>query len=305
MGLALLFLAAGAALAPATATPPPPRPAANPETIVVTGERVKRSLKDTPSSVVVFRAENLEKLAAPDRLQQLLELVPNLLVVSSRGTPNIRGQSGIGALVGLPAFLGGARPRTIVQVDGRTITFNEFANSSEGLWDVARVEVFRSPQTTTQGANSIAGAIFITTSDPTYNWEGRFRGIIGGYRRRQLSGGLSGPLVDDQLAIRVAGDLYRSHAADLMIGPIVGADLNIDNYGSARVKLLAEPHAIPGLRILATYAHQKSEAPQGEAAKAPFSERRDIPCICGYTKTNVDAVTTKVDYALAGALQST
>jgi outer membrane receptor protein involved in Fe transport len=300
MGFLLwLALSAGAAAQPSP-TPPPDDAA----TIIVTGERAKRSLKDTPSSVAVFRKQDLDALAAPDRLQQLLELVPNVVMVSSRDTPTIRGQFGIGALTGLPGFLGGARPRTVVQVDGRTITFNEFANSSEGLWDVERVEVFRSPQTTTQGANSIAGAIFITTADPTWSPEGRFRAIVGGYNRRQLSSVVSVPLIYDQLAVRFAGDLYRSHAADQMIGPVVGANLNIDNYGIARVKLRAEPKAIPGLRLLVTYAHEKSEAPQGEGARAPFSERRDIPCICGYFRTHVDAVTTKVDYSLTGTLQS-
>ena len=84
----------------------------------------------------------------------------------------IRGQISAGVLSGLPAFLGGARPRTVVQIDGRTITFNEFQNSAEGPWDVDRVEIFRSPQTTTQGVNSDRRAIFIHTADPTFNWEG-------------------------------------------------------------------------------------------------------------------------------------
>jgi iron complex outermembrane recepter protein len=300
MGLAFLALAAVQAAAP----PPSPLTSDNLETIIVTGERAKRSLKDTPSSVAVFRKQDLDALAAPDRLQQLLELVPNVMVVSNRDTPTIRGQSGIGALVGLPGFLGGARPRTVVQVDGRTITFQEFANSSEGLWDVSRVEVFRSPQATTQGANSLAGAIFIYTADPTWQPEGRVRGIAGGSDRRQLSAAVSLPLVEDQLAIRVAGDLYRSHASDLMIGPVVGADLNIDDYSMARVKLRAEPHAMPGLRLLVTYAHEKSAAPQGEAARRPFSERKDIPCVCGYFRTNVDAVTAKASYSLTSNLES-
>lgn len=295
--MALLALAAAQGAAP----PPPPD---NLETIIVTGERVNRSLKDTPSSVAVFRKQDLEKLAVPDRLQQLLELVPNVLQVSNRDAPIIRGQSTLGVLSGLPAFLGGARPRTVVQVDGRTITFNEFANSAEGLWDVSRVEVFRSPQTTTQGANSIAGAIFIFTADPTWHPEARVRGIVGQYQRRQLSGVVSVPLIDDQLAVRFAGDIYRSHASDLMIGPIVGANLNIDNYSIARAKLRAEPHALPGLRVLMTYAHEKSAAPQGEGARRPFSERKDIPCICGYTKTNVDAVTTKISFSVTDYLES-
>ena len=277
----------------------------NPEAIIVTGERVKRSLKDTPSSVKVFEKSDIEELAAPDRLQQLLQLVPNVLTVSSRDAPIIRGQQSTGVLLGLPAFLGGARPRTIVQVDGRTLTFNEFVNSSEGLWDVSRVEVFRSPQTTTQGANSIAGAIFITSADPTYEPEARVRAIGGEYRRRQLSGMVSAPLLENQLAIRVAGDLYRSRAANKMIGPLEGGvDLNEDDYGVARVKLLAEPHALPGLKVLMTYSHEQSQASQGEGARAPFSERRDIPCICGYFKANVDALTAAITYSLTEKLES-
>ena len=73
-----------------------------------------------------------------------------------------------------------------MRIDGRTATFNEFVNSTEGLWDVAHVEVFRSPQTTTQGVNSIAGAIFIQTATPTddFEWRAQLIGGQGGAGRR-------------------------------------------------------------------------------------------------------------------------
>ena len=58
--------------------------------------------------------------------------------------------------------------------------FQEFVFGAAPLWDVDRVEVFRSPQTTTQGQNSIAGAIFVETSDPSFTRE--FSGAR--YRRR-------------------------------------------------------------------------------------------------------------------------
>src|SRR5207253_8506800 len=140
---------------------------------------VKRSLKDTPSSVAVFGKRDLERMAAPDRIQDVLVLVPNVLLTERRDPPTIRGQGSAGVLGGLPAFLGGARPRTVLQIDGRTVTFNEFVNSTQGIWDVDHVEVFRTPQTTTQGVNSIAGAIFIHTVDPTYMLEGLARLMRG------------------------------------------------------------------------------------------------------------------------------
>jgi outer membrane receptor protein involved in Fe transport len=234
----------------------------------------------------------------------VLQLVPNLLVPTSRDTPIIRGQVGVGVLQGLPAFLGGARPRTAMQIDGRTVTFYELVNSTEGLWDVDRVEVFRSPQTTTQGVNSIAGAIFIHTTDPTYDYEGRARLIGGDWDRRQASALVSGPIIEDQLAFRVSGDAYRAHPSTTMFGPIDGVDLNVDRYWTTRAKLLAEPHALPGLRVLTIYAHTHAQAPQGELARPPLRKRRDDFYPFGYFKSDVDSITNTISYPLGDALES-
>ena len=302
MGAALVLSAlAAAAQAAAPADVPPPE---NVATIVVIGERAKRSLKDTPSSVVVFGKRDLERLAAPDRLSELLELVPNVLVTARRDTPVIRGQVSTGALSGLPAFFGGARPRTVVQIDGRTLTFTEFANGSEGLWDVGHVEVFRSPQTTTQGVNSIAGAIFMYTADPTYRFEGKARIIAGELARREASAVISGPLIGNELALRVSGDFNRERSSNRMSGPIAGVDLNDDRLWTGRAKLLAQPHALPDLKLLVTYAHTHSQAPQLELATRPFRERRDDFYIFGYSIVDEDSLTTVATYQVTNSLQS-
>jgi iron complex outermembrane receptor protein len=299
MGLLAVFAVAQSDAATALEAP------AKADEIIVTGERVRRTLKDTPSSVAVFDQRDIDKLAAPDRIQQVLALVPNVLTVTSRDAPFIRGQSSAGVLQGLPGFLGGARPRTVMQVDGRTVTFNEFVNSTEGLWDVDHVEVFRSPQTTTQGVNSIAGAIFIHTADPSYRFEARARVIVGQYRRRQASAVASGPLIADQLALRISGDLYRSIASTKQSGPVVGVDdLNPDRHWTVRAKLLAEPHALPGLKLLTTYAHTHAQAVQSEIARPPFRERRNDFYIFGYFKSDVDSVTTLATLPLARGLES-
>jgi outer membrane receptor protein involved in Fe transport len=280
-----------------------PEPVAG-EEIIVTGERVKRSLKDTPSSVALFGKRDLEQMAAPDRIQDILAAVPNVLLPGRRDTPVIRGQGSAGVLAGLPAFLGGARPRTVMQVDGRTVTFNEFANSSQGLWDVDRVEVFRSPQTTTQGVNSIAGAIFIHTADPSYRLEGHARAIGGDPWRRQLSAAASIPLAADQLALRLSGDVYRGRAADKLSGPIDRVDLNDDRYDVLRAKLLAEPTAVPGLRVLLTVSHVKSQAAQIVGATRPFRARRDDNYRAGYFKVRVDSAVAAITYPLTATLES-
>src|SRR5436309_14152587 len=97
-------------LAAADAAAPPPKPAEDkPSEIVVTGERVKRALRDTPSSVRVVTARELEAMPV-DRLDQLLAGIPNVQFGSGSQGPVIRGQDSTGVLNSLPAFLGGARP---------------------------------------------------------------------------------------------------------------------------------------------------------------------------------------------------
>lgn len=264
--------------------------------IVVTGERVPRSLRETSSSVAVFTADQIEAAAAPDRIEQILALIPNVQLGSGGEGPTIRGQDTTGAIRDLPAFLGGTRPRTTLVVDGRAVSFSEFVFGIAPLWDIERVEVFRTPQTTTQGRNSIAGAIFVYSRDPSDHWEGRARAIVGDLRTRQLSATASGPLAADQLAFRLSGDWRKARPSSRISDRMRGADPDRDEYGLARLKLLAKPQFLPRSRIELTYSHSESQMPQIEGIRPPFRERRDPIDGYGIFRTNVDSVTAAIDY---------
>ncbi len=304
MVLGLLAVASiGAAAPPPDALPADPGPTADGE-IIVTGERVPRTIRETPSSVVALTADAIEATSA-DRLDQILEMIPNVQVGSGEEGPAIRGQDSTGVLRGLFAFLGGTRPRVTVQIDGRPVTYYEYVSGAEPLWDIERVEVWRSPQTTTQGRNSIAGAIFIETADPTFDWEGRARAIVGGLGTRQVSGVVSGPVVTDRLAFRVSGDLHRGRMASDMVDAIPGADIARDDYAIVRAKLLLTPAALPGARIETSYVHTASQAPQFEAVIRPFENRSSpVPQMTnGIHRINTDSVTARWHHE-AGALTS-
>jgi outer membrane receptor protein involved in Fe transport len=277
-----------------------------PPEIIVTGERLPRRLRDTPSSVVVVTSEMIEA-NGDDRVDQLLAAIPNVQPGSGEEGPAIRGQDSTGLLRNLFAFLGGTRPRVTLQVDGRAVSYYEYVSGSSPTWDVERVEIFRSPQTTTQGRNSIAGAIFVETRDPSFDWQGRGRLIAGGLHTRQASAMVSGPLVRDQLAVRISGDLRRSQMASDMADDIAGADIRRDDYGIARLKLLFTPTALPGLRVETAYVHTQSQAPQFEAVAAPFEQRRfPLPeRTNGVMRTNVDSLTARIEAPLGATLHST
>lgn len=293
MVLAALIIAGTQA---ASSTAPPP----SPQDIVVTGELVKRTVKTTASSVDVVTAREIEA-SSVDSVEQVLATIPNVQLGQGSQGPTIRGQDTTGALHDLPAFLGGNRPRTTLVIDGRRDTYGEFVFGAAPVWDVDRIAIFRTPQTTTQGANSIAGAMFVTTRDPTFDPQARVRAIAGDLRTRELSALASGPISGD-VALRISGDLRYSRTASDIVDRVVGANPNHDVYGQARAKLLLRPRGLRNSRLLVTYVHQQSQSPQVEGITPPFKDRRDALGGYGVFRISVDSITANAVHPLTDDL---
>jgi outer membrane receptor protein involved in Fe transport len=272
------------------------------EDIVVTGERLPRSLRETASSVAVVDEAAIEANGAT-RVDQVLTLIPNVQLGNGSQGPAIRGMDTTGPLYALPAFLGGNRPRMTLIVDGRPVSYNEFVFGTFPVWDAERIEVFRSPQTTTQGQNSIAGAIFVETNDPSLSPEYGARAIVGSLRMRQVSALMSGPLAGDALAFRVAGDFRYARTSSKIEDVIRGGDPSHDVYGLLRAKMLFNPTT--RTRMVLTYVHSQSQMPQTIGVDAPFEERRDDSVGYGVFRINVDSLTASVRHEASDALTAT
>ncbi|EKF43190.1 TonB-dependent siderophore receptor [Nitratireductor indicus C115] len=243
------------------------------ETITVTGERMVRSIFDTASSVTVVTEEELEKNVQENTAKDVLNDIPNVFVPNTVGAGTIRGQAIEGPNTGATAFYGGTVPRATINVDGRYISFNELYFGDTSVWDVGAMEVFRGPQTTSQGANSIAGAIIINTNDPTWTPEASIQGSVSSNEGRRLSLMASGPLIQDELAGRLALDFYGRDSIIDFVNPAFDpgdADPNI-SVKNGRGKLLWKPSAIPGLEAKFTYSHTESNGPQSESIPYPFN----------------------------------
>ncbi len=279
-----------------------PGGAETPEDIVVTGERVPRSLRETPSSVAVVDETAMEANGA-NRVDQVLALIPNVQLGNGSQGPAIRGMDTTGPLYALPAFLGGNRPRMTLVVDGRPVSYNEFVFGTFPVWDTERIEAFRSPQTTTQGQNSIAGAIFVNTNDPAASSEYGARAITGSLKMRQVSALMSGPIAGETLALRVAGDFRYARTSTKIEDVIRGGDPSHDVYGLLRAKLLFKPST--RTRMVLTYVHSHSQMPQVIGLDAPFEERRDDSVGYGVFRINVDSLTASVRHEASNALTAT
>lgn len=273
------------------------------EEIVVTSERLGRSLMDTSTSVIVLDAKALEHRPNLEGANDLLGRIPN---ITSTGTTNlapaVRGIDGTGPAQGADAFLAGTRPRLNLQLDGRPASYNEVIFGDAGIWDVEQIEVLRGPQSALQGRNAIAGTLAIKTKDPTYDYRARLRVVGGNMQNRQYSGALSGPIIDEQLAFRVAADRQQSESFVRMT-PFEGVP-NPRQLESTtlRGKLLIEPKAFGSFRSLLTLTHAEVTAPQSETIHVPFENETnplDAPVFVPRTTGAILASTVELSDQLA------
>ena len=192
-------------LSPLTALSKPAQENVGPrlETVIVIGEKVERSLKDTTSSVSVISEDVLSTLQHLSITSAVSE-VPNVVSLSG-AVPDIRGISGNGSAGGFNSISGGAKARVSILIDGVAEPFVADLTGDSGIWDIEQIEVYRGPQSTSNGRNSIGGSIYITTKKPSFEWEGATR---LGYRSEEkyvdTALMLSGPLIDNKLAFRIS-----------------------------------------------------------------------------------------------------
>jgi len=247
--------------------------------IVITGEKVSRDMKNTASSVSVVTAKEIEKDKTGDpTVSEAIKDIPNVIYTDNVSAPIIRGQDTQGPNTGSIAFFTGTVPRATINVDGHYLGYNEFIYGATSIWDVESIEVFRGPQTTSQGANAIAGAIVVNTKDPTFTPETSYQAEIGNYHQKRASFASSGPLIEDQLAARMAIDYSgRDTFIDYINSNFAheGTDQDFKEF-NGRFKLLWEPPEVPGLSTKLTYSYNASNRPGQEAASRPFEDLQHV-----------------------------
>ncbi|SUI79355.1 Colicin I receptor precursor [Shewanella putrefaciens] len=270
------------------------------EKITVYGEKIERSLKDTTSSVSVIDKDSLDS-GQYQSVSDALSEIPNVVVLTG-SVPDIRGVSGNGSASGFNSFTGGARARVSTLVDGVAEPFVADLTGDTGLWDIQQVEVFRGPQSTINGRNSIGGTVFIKTEDPTFDWRGAAR---LGYRDQNnyvdSAVMVSGPILDDELAFRLSGQnvtgetynkglVYETNPTPF--------DLNELITNRWRGKFLWQPSAIEELKVLYSFSYNDEKGDSGRnyfSGDDPWAYR---PILQRYIETESTTHSVKVDYDL-------
>lgn len=269
-------------------------------TLYVTGEKVSRDLKATASSVTLLSGEDIkENSPGKADVNSLIAGTANVLYTENVGAPIIRGQNSEGPHTGANAFFGGTVPRATINLDGRYLDYNELYFGATTAWDVRSVEVFRGPQTTSQGANAIGGAIIVNTNDPTFTREAAYQFEIGSYNQKRASLMWSGPLSNDfaaRFALDYSGrDTFIDYVGSSFAQNSIGQDFESFN---ARGKLLWQPSDITGLEMKLSYSHTDTTRPSAEGASQEYEDLESITMYMPGWNQKTDAITldTKYDF---------
>lgn len=229
------------------------------EEIVVTGDRLDRQLIESAASVAVYSEEDMEAQSLKD-LYDLLLRVPNVTAsredkFSLRGISN-QGTTGRGRVLA-HTFIDGIRQQ------GRGVVHT---------FDVEQIEIYRGPQSTAFGPNSLAGAIFVKTKDPTPDWTADL--LLRGANHDSYQGGLSvsGPLTES-LGLRLTADHNQTD------GDVENTTLDRDDWQHRerrlqRGKLNWDPGAAGGYEAMLTA--QKTALREGPELLPPETAEEGV-----------------------------
>ncbi|MEM9179729.1 MAG: TonB-dependent receptor [Pseudomonadota bacterium] len=248
-----LFAAAGAAALVSTQTAVAQLDSADQDqearqdTIIVTGQKIARSLQDTPESVAVVTSIDIENQNIND-LSDAIARTANLSAFADDRGFSIRGidsENVSGA---------GLSDLATIYVDGAPLSRDATRGGPLNIWDVEQVEFLRGPQSTLQGRNALAGAIIVNTTNPSYEWSGRARAVATSEINETRFGvAFGGPIIDEQLAFRIAAEIAEEDG--IVENITLGGNDDERETSSIRGKLLIEPNAIPDLKVLLSYTH--------------------------------------------------
>jgi iron complex outermembrane receptor protein len=220
------------------------------EEIVVTARRRDETAQTVPISIGAFGPEELERRSV-DSLEDLTRITPGLRFAAEGGAQNttisLRGLSKIP--------IGGGTPAVVTY-------FSDVPMPSTGTnlptFDLASIQVLKGPQGTLFGRNTIGGAVLVTPEAPSYDAGGYIGATVGEYNYRVVEGALNLPIVDDKVALRIAGQSRQRDGFTKNIG--VGPDPDdLDQY-ALRASLLIEPSEYVRNTLIVDY-FKADEAP--------------------------------------------
>ena len=163
--------------------------------VVVTAQKRPEDVQDIPLSVSAIGAETIKDQNIAN-LNDAGNLLPNVQIGASPSFTFV-------SIRGLGSGVNRGFESTVAMIIDE-VFYGRPSYFSNGMLDLAGIEVLRGPQGTLYGKNSPAGAILLRTAQPDFEWGIDADAHYGthNHTRYRVAGG--GPIVEDRLAFRAA-----------------------------------------------------------------------------------------------------
>lgn len=199
------------------------------EEVIVTAQKRDENLMSVPVAVDVISGKFIESTGAFG-LSELEMAIPS--VNFGRGGRKTRGEISIRGVGGFARNIG-TGGRVVVYIDD--VPLGRSSASEASLADIKQIEILKGPQGSLYGANTIAGAINITTVEPTEDFSLNLRADYGQRATSLVSLTANVPL-SDKLLSRV--QIGHKQSDGFIENTIADDDLQGSDLNSVRIKLL-------------------------------------------------------------------
>ena len=203
------------------------------EEVVVVARRRNENLQEVPTAVTAITAQDLQE----KNIQTTRELAIS--------TPSLNVGGNFSSSFMSFSMRGNVPNANTSGFTDPTVQtyFNEVAPifaSAATFFDLDSVEVLRGPQGTLFGRTAIGGAVLFQPHKPGWEFGGFVRGAVGNYQNRELEFALNVPIVDDRVALRLAGNLLRREGYTKILNQN-NFDLDNRHSDAFRASLLLRP----------------------------------------------------------------
>jgi iron complex outermembrane receptor protein len=270
--------------------------------IIVTATKRNENLVKVPISMTVLTESGI--VAAGIVLpSDFLTATPNVTFIQDNAGEayiNIRGQTSVR----------NSDPNVGIVIDGVSLSSTKPFN--QDLFDIQQIEVLKGPQSALYGRNSAAGAVVITTKQPTDAWEGDVVAARGNFNTTRGSADVSGPLTDT-LKVSLAGSYRQTDGPFSNITTGEQVERNESSSGRLQLKYQPSDKLTVDFRLSGHTATGGSTAYNAQVVGLPLggfngkaldANNTDIPFVSNVIGQGVDRfwdALFKVDYDLGFA----
>jgi iron complex outermembrane receptor protein len=277
--------------------------------VVVTARRRAETLQDVPQTVNVVTDKALQDYAILD-FADVSQLVPGLTLEG--GTTGYTSNASVrGVRFSIEAQAGG--PTTEFYVNEAPM---EASSVFQTQYDIGQIEVLKGPQGTIRGRSAPSGAFTLTTrpADPAGGWSGYVATTFDDHDGMNLQAAANIPIVDDVLAVRVAGETDENDANG--IRSITAKSDPSQDTDSYRVSLAFTPGDALRARLMYQELHRDQETfgmlvvgPGASPANSnqpalTLDQNRSVRDNPSTNSQRIKMATANLDYSFAGQVVS-